>query len=117
GINYPNKSDKIRNNKVSPGSDIYIHGGCMTIGCIPITNEKIKELYTLVNISKKHTSKTPIHFFPFKMTKRNMKKYTHQFPEHESFWKELEPFYKKFEDTKSIPTFEVNSQGKYVGLN
>ena len=45
GINYPNKSDKILGNKRDPGDNIFIHGGCVTIGCLPITDDQIKELY------------------------------------------------------------------------
>lgn len=47
GINYPNASDKILSDKHQPGGSIYIHGNCVTIGCIPITDDKIKELYIL----------------------------------------------------------------------
>jgi len=36
GLNYPNASDKILRDKQHPGSSIYIHGDCVTIGCIPL---------------------------------------------------------------------------------
>ena len=44
-INYPNTSDKILSNKTKPGGNICIHGNCVTIGCMPITDDLIKELY------------------------------------------------------------------------
>jgi murein L,D-transpeptidase YafK len=47
GVSYPNKSDNILSDKKKPGGAIYIHGNCVTVGCIPITDEKIKELYVL----------------------------------------------------------------------
>ena len=47
GINYPNASDKILSDKKSPGSAIYIHGKCVTIGCMPMTDDGIKEIYWL----------------------------------------------------------------------
>jgi murein L,D-transpeptidase YafK len=37
GINYPNQADKTRSGRLNPGGDIFIHGNCVTIGCIPIT--------------------------------------------------------------------------------
>ena len=40
-INYPNKSDRILGYKANLGGDIFIHGNCVTIGCIPITDDKI----------------------------------------------------------------------------
>ena len=47
GVSYPNASDKILSDKQHPGGSIYIHGNCVTIGCIPITDDKIKELFVL----------------------------------------------------------------------
>jgi murein L,D-transpeptidase YafK len=34
-LNYPNYSDLVKGNKAKPGGDIYIHGGCLTVGCLP----------------------------------------------------------------------------------
>ena len=45
-IDYPNQSDKILGRKPF-GGQIMIHGNCVTIGCIPITDDKIKELYLI----------------------------------------------------------------------
>src|SRR6187397_1178839 len=47
GLNYPNMSDKMLSDSLQPGGDIYIHGSCVTTGCIPITNQQIEELYIL----------------------------------------------------------------------
>ncbi|MGB0851021.1 MAG: L,D-transpeptidase family protein, partial [Bacteroidia bacterium] len=44
-VDYPNASDSILSDQRSPGGMIFIHGGCRTIGCIPITDRWIKELY------------------------------------------------------------------------
>jgi len=50
-INYPNKYDwekaKLENRK-QPGSDIFIHGKAVSIGCLAIGDEAIEELFTLV---------------------------------------------------------------------
>ncbi|MBX9449278.1 MAG: hypothetical protein KL787_05985 [Taibaiella sp.] len=42
-LSYPNYSDRIKGHKETPGGDIYIHGGCVTIGCLPMQDEVIKE--------------------------------------------------------------------------
>jgi murein L,D-transpeptidase YafK len=47
GVSYPNASDKILGVKNRLGGAIMIHGNCVTIGCIPITDGLIKELYIL----------------------------------------------------------------------
>ena len=42
GINYPNQSDRKKSNASNLGGDIFIHGSCVTIGCLPMTDNKIK---------------------------------------------------------------------------
>jgi murein L,D-transpeptidase YafK len=44
-INYPNASDSIRGVHGHLGSLIFIHGECISSGCIAITNDRIKELF------------------------------------------------------------------------
>ena len=44
-INYPNASDSIRGVKGHLGNYIFIHGECVSSGCLAITNERIKELF------------------------------------------------------------------------
>ena len=60
GINYPNNQDraKARAAGVSPGGDIFIHGGPVlrknrkkadwTAGCISVTNKQMEEIYAMV---------------------------------------------------------------------
>ena len=44
GINYPTKSDLIRGHETKTGGDIFIHGNCVSIGCLPILDQPIEEL-------------------------------------------------------------------------
>jgi murein L,D-transpeptidase YafK len=60
GINYPNLSDKILSKAKNFGGDIYIHGECVTIGCLPMTNDKIKEIY-LYAIQARQNGQAGIH--------------------------------------------------------
>ncbi len=109
GLNYPNTSDKIRGDQEKPGSDIFIHGGCATIGCIPITNEKIKELYVLVEQAQTNgQKKIPVHLFPTKMETANLEQITKESPEYVSFWTELQMVYQAFEQSKAIPGFTID---------
>ena len=52
GINYPNPSDKMLSDSLKPGGDIYIHGNCVTVGCIPLQDSQIEELYVLAANAK-----------------------------------------------------------------
>src|SRR6186997_1909741 len=52
GINYPNISDRILSDASNPGGDIYIHGSCVTVGCIPLTDPMIEEVYIITAHAK-----------------------------------------------------------------
>jgi murein L,D-transpeptidase YafK len=104
GINYPNAVDLARSGAQNPGTDIYIHGNCVTIGCIPLTDEKIKEVYVLaVEAKNGGQNEIPVYIFPFKMNKENMLEQKLRFPQHYGFWKTLQPAYTWFEQKRTLP--------------
>jgi murein L,D-transpeptidase YafK len=114
GLNYPNKADKIRSGKLNPGGDIFIHGNCVTIGCIPIKDEGIEWLYTLcVEVKSLGQDKIPVHIFPFSNmdTEINSFSIPHRYT---AFWNTLLPAYKNFEKQRKVPTFEIDSNGNYI---
>ncbi len=59
-VSYPNKSDRKRaaeDGRKDLGGDIMIHGGSATIGCIPIGDDAIEELFYLVaKVGRRNTS-------------------------------------------------------------
>lgn len=68
GINYPNASDKILSDKEKPGGDIFIHGECVSIGCLAMTNEPIREIYIIAVEAKNNgQSRIPVSIFPSQM--------------------------------------------------
>lgn len=103
GINYPNASDKILSDKKHPGGAIYIHGNCVSIGCIPITDDKIKELYVLA-VESKNGGQTniPVHIFP-----------SREIEETTPFWKNLKTVYDDFEKDKKLRPVTVDKTGAY----
>jgi murein L,D-transpeptidase YafK len=114
GLNYPNQVDAARSGKEKPGGDIYIHGNCVTVGCIPLTDDKIKEVYVLA-IEAKHNGQDqiPVHIFPFKMTDEKVKKYALQYPKQATFWQNLQPGYLYFEKHNTLPIID-QVKGNYV---
>lgn len=117
GLNYPNASDRILGHATKPGGSIYIHGNCVTIGCIPITDDKIKELYVLaVEARNNGQEKIPVHIFPTRLDKGNIEKLIIDYTPNEkvkNFWKNLESVYQDFESTKKLMPVKVNSKGVY----
>lgn len=118
GINYPNESDKILSDKKHPGSAIYIHGNCVTIGCIPITDDKIKELYIIaVEAKNGGQDKIPVHIFPAKLYEGITAKLIMEYnadTKTSAFWKNLEPIFQDFEKSRQLKAVRVNASGLYT---
>jgi murein L,D-transpeptidase YafK len=117
GLNYPNASDKILANKKDPGSSIYIHGDCVSIGCIPITNDYIKELYVIaVEARNNGQEKIPVHVFPTRLEAGVVEELVKEQKADDTtsaFWKNLEPVYLDFQLNKKLKLVRVNSKGQY----
>lgn len=100
GINYPNISDRRKSKFSNLGGDIFIHGSCVTIGCLPMTDPRIKEIYLYaVNARNNGQEKIPVYIFPFKMTEEKMKLHNKMNAENTSkmaFWNNLKSGYDKF---------------------
>lgn len=102
-INYPNFADSARNKAIQNlGGDIYIHGNNQTVGCIPIGDENIAELYWLCATSYSINSNIPIHIFPCKMDEKYIAKLNKKYPTQISFWKSLQPMYRFFQSHKML---------------
>ncbi len=102
-INYPNSADSIRNkNEQNLGSDIYIHGGNQTVGCIPIGDENIEELFFICQKIYKNNTPIPVHIFPCKMEEKNLVKLYKKDPTQIPFWKSSQPMYRFFQSHKML---------------
>ncbi len=116
GVSYPNKADRINGDKKSPGGDIMIHGNCVTIGCIPMTDDKIKEIYIMAVEARNHGEQNiPIHIFPTHMNNEGMTFLQQSNPDKTllDFWKNLKKGYDYFETKKTLPEVSINLTGEY----
>lgn len=88
GINYPNDYDRAQQ---YTGSDIFIHGGTETVGCLPIGDPAIEMLYTLASLAKANgQGEIPLYIFPFVLDADAIKKHKRQYPlETIRRWEEL----------------------------
>lgn len=121
GISYPNESDRKLGVKGKLGGNIFIHGSCCTIGCIPITDELIKELYIYAVEAKNNgQANIPVHVFPFRMNIDDWALVEKKLPEYSGiidFWKNIQPGYQYFEKNKKLPKVTVAADGKYIIAN
>ncbi|RYY36288.1 MAG: hypothetical protein EOP46_07055 [Sphingobacteriaceae bacterium] len=118
GLNYPNQADRIRAGKNDPGSDIFIHGSCVTIGCMPMTDELIKEIYILaLQAHNSGQEKIPVYVFPFKFDGINADKFAARYKGDkaiQSFWSNLKRGYDSFKTTSRELKTSVNKNGEYM---
>jgi murein L,D-transpeptidase YafK len=118
GINYPNASDKILGQHGKLGGDIFIHGSCVTVGCLPMTDDLIKELYVMAVEAKSNGQKQiPVHIFPAKLSEENMANLLQSFATDarlSAFWSELKKGYDLFEKNKQLPAISITSKGMYA---
>lgn len=112
-VSYPNKSDRLKA-KGDPGGDIMIHGNCVTIGCIPIENGPIEELYVLCVEAKDQKSKLRVDIFPCRFTDENTKMLNKNYSkEKNDFWETLKTPYLLFEKNRIVPQVLINKTGDY----
>ena len=116
-INYPNESDRIRATAHDPGGSILVHGACCTIGCIPITDRWIEELYIIcLDSFTRHANRTLVHIFPGRLDEAGLAKLKQEFPERKdlhTFWEEIRPGFETFESTHVPAKFRVDRAGAY----
>ncbi|HTQ64861.1 MAG TPA: L,D-transpeptidase family protein [Puia sp.] len=119
GLNYPNESDRLLSDISQPGGDIYIHGSCVTTGCIPITDEQIEELYILAAHAKDLGQDfIPVHIFPVDFRSPRsvtyLNRYLQTFAENGSFERSMKNAFYYFEKNHQVPLVIVNGRGEYV---
>ena len=104
-INYPNDYDRFRKRT---GSNIMIHGDCVSSGCYAMDDKQIEIIYSIVSASlQRGQLAVPVHIFPFRLTKTNLE--LHKNHEWIGFWQELSPIYNYFEEHKKPPFVKVEN--------
>ena len=119
GLNYPNASDKLLSSNKNPGGDIYIHGNCVSTGCIAIQDMPIEEVYLITSQSKSNGQDfIPVHIFPVKYDiKKSLNYLTESIKGNQGVHKyilSLKAVFDYFEKNKQLPLIMVNKKGDYV---
>lgn len=117
-VSYPNESDRLLGSRQNPGGDIFLHGSCVTIGCLPITDDGIKEVYWLAVLARTSgQAHLPIQIFPARLTDRaldNLVRETAANSELVKFWLNLKEGFDYFEYFHRPAPVRINRGGKYV---
>lgn len=114
-INYPNKSDYMYSDSTRPGDEIFIHGGCVSVGCIPITNEMIEEVWTICKLSKDKF--IDVHIFSGRFNLyRNIRKldtFVYTIDDYR-FQEQMKEVFFYFENNRKIPLIKIDNKGRYI---
>lgn len=74
GLNHPTAAERALD-EPKPDGDIFIHGGEVTIGCLPITDAGVEEVYLLAVLARAAGQMAiPVHIFPFPITDEELAK-------------------------------------------
>jgi len=117
GIDYPNASDRALG-KAPFGGDIMIHGGCVTIGCIPLGDDGIEHVFLAATDAHAAGHPVVVHIFPGRMADQAMpalERVAASDPQLLAFWRSLRPAFLRFEATHKLPRAHVDrATGLYV---
>ena len=117
GLNYPNKSDRILGEKGRLGGDIFIHGACVTIGCLPITDKWIKELYVFcVEAKDGGQNKIPVTIFPCELTDKKFQNLKNEYSgqtDKIGLWEDLKKGFDIFNQKKQLPNIQFLKNGRH----
>lgn len=117
GLNYPNPSDRILKSGPDPGGDIFIHGSCVTIGCVPITDNCIRELYILcVEAKSGGQRRIPVHIFPAMLDEHGYNRLRQTYFMKAGWlklWEDLKQAYDLFESRRIPPQIRFINDGRH----
>jgi murein L,D-transpeptidase YafK len=119
GLDYPNEADRVYADRAHPGGDIFIHGGCESIGCIAMgrDNIDIMEIFLLAVYARDMSGRdVPVHVFPMRMDNAAWAGLYNVAIESDDlldFWANLREVYLAFERHRRIPAITVDSTGRY----
>lgn len=108
-MGFPNSYDRAHGRT---GAHLMVHGDCRSKGCYAMTDALIEDIYLLAREAfRGGQEKFPVHAFPFRMTKENMKR--HRKNKWIGFWRDLKEGYDHFEIARTPPKVNV-CQRRYL---
>jgi murein L,D-transpeptidase YafK len=116
-INYPNASDSIRGVHGHLGNQIFIHGDCISSGCIAIANDRIKELFVYcIEAYNSGQKEIDLTIFPARLNDSKYSGLKSRYSKDKdkiSLWSDLKKSYNLFNQTKVPPTVKFLPDGTH----
>jgi murein L,D-transpeptidase YafK len=115
-VSYPNASDRILG-RAPLGGDVMIHGDCVTIGCIPMTDPVIEQLYAgAVAARDAGQERIQVQIFPARFPRDGLGPLLQLAgtPDIRRFWANLQQGDRRFRSARRPLEFRVDGSGSYV---
>jgi murein L,D-transpeptidase YafK len=108
-VSYPNRRDRQLR---FAGSAIMIHGRCVSIGCLAMTDERIQELWVMATAVRALGKVVHVHLYPA----RDLAKLIASTSDAElkSFWGNLKEGLDRFDRQHKLLNVTVDKQGRYL---
>jgi len=117
-LDYPNAADRRLGRSGNLGGGILIHGHCVSIGCIALTDDGIEEVYLAAWAAQRRGQRRiAVHIFPTTLDTAGMRWLERAFPgrpELLRFWRGLRPVFERFERTRRVPPVRIDRAGSYL---
>jgi murein L,D-transpeptidase YafK len=116
-VNYPNASDSIRGVRGRLGNFIFIHGSCVSSGCLAMTDDRMREIYVYcVEALNAGQEVIPITIYPAKLTDATYARFLTRYAKYKddiSLWGDLKKSYDLFNLKKVPPIVKFLPDGKH----
>lgn len=116
-INYPNASDSIRGVHGHLGNQIYIHGSCISSGCLAMTDDRISELFVYcIEAYNSGQEEIALTIYPARLTEDNYSGLISDYKKDKdkiSLWADLKKSYDLFTRTRGLPTVTFLHDGTH----
>ena len=117
-LDYPNAADRTRNPGVpvsALGGEIFVHGDCVTIGCMPIGDEAIQEVYLAALETRGRGGKASVLVLPARPgAPRWSTLLKGASPGNASLWWSLAGISERLDDRHRLPSVRAGSAGTYL---
>ena len=116
-INYPNASDSIRGVRGHLGNHIFIHGSCISSGCLAMTDDRIRELFVYcIEAYNSGQKEIALNIYPARLTDENYSGLISDYKKDKdklSLWADLKRSYDLFTQLRVQPKVKFLPDGTH----
>jgi murein L,D-transpeptidase YafK len=117
-VDYPNEADRARNPGVpvsALGGEIFIHGNCVTIGCMPIGDEAIEEVYLAALEARSRGGEISTLILPARPGSARWTALMKDAPARNGgLWRSLSDLSEHLDASRRLPPVRAGSDGTYL---